>query len=174
MGNLNTIPPSKFPPSSEDIENSGGGGTYVLPVASADTLGGVKVGSNLSIENGVLSAPLPYTPPAYSTSEVDTGVKWIDGKNIFRKVFNNISLTNNVNVLVEQGFSSSKTIVNMYSIFTAIDTAGTQVIKSSAFVSGGIFPRILTNDLVIVVNGDMHEFVGFLVVEYTKTESEVN
>lgn len=33
------------------------GETYTLPIASADTLGGVKVGNNLSIdENGVLSA----------------------------------------------------------------------------------------------------------------------
>ena len=38
-------------------EGGGGGGGYVLPIASADELGGVKVGSNLSIdESGVLSA----------------------------------------------------------------------------------------------------------------------
>lgn len=38
-------------------EGGGGGGGYELPIASADTLGGVKVGSNLSInESGVLSA----------------------------------------------------------------------------------------------------------------------
>ena len=35
----------------------GGGGSYTLPIASASTLGGVKVGSGLSIDNtGVLSA----------------------------------------------------------------------------------------------------------------------
>ena len=35
----------------------GGGGGYTLPKASADTLGGVKVGAGLSVdENGVLSA----------------------------------------------------------------------------------------------------------------------
>ena len=35
----------------------GGGGGYVLPIASASTLGGIKVGSGLSIDaNGVLSA----------------------------------------------------------------------------------------------------------------------
>lgn len=28
-----------------------------------------------------------YTPPAYNTSPVDTGEKWIDGKPIWRKVF---------------------------------------------------------------------------------------
>lgn len=38
--------------------SSGGGGGYVLPIASSETLGGVKVGSNLSIdsETGVLDA----------------------------------------------------------------------------------------------------------------------
>lgn len=36
---------------------AGGGGGYVLPVASASTLGGIKVGNNLSIDaSGVLSA----------------------------------------------------------------------------------------------------------------------
>lgn len=41
----------------DEIAKNGGGGGYTLPIASADELGGVKVGSNLSIdENGVLSA----------------------------------------------------------------------------------------------------------------------
>lgn len=34
----------------------GGGSTYTLPTASADTLGGVKVGTGLTITDGVLSA----------------------------------------------------------------------------------------------------------------------
>ncbi len=39
------------------IGEGGGGGGYVLPIASASTLGGIKVGSGLSIDaNGVLSA----------------------------------------------------------------------------------------------------------------------
>lgn len=47
--------------------NGGGGQPYVLPVASANTLGGVKVGSGLSIDaNGVLEATggggSDYTP----------------------------------------------------------------------------------------------------------------
>lgn len=37
--------------------NSGGGGDYVLPIASATRLGGIKVGENLSIEpDGTLNA----------------------------------------------------------------------------------------------------------------------
>lgn len=39
-----------------DIQTSG---TYELPVATSTTLGGIKVGNNLSIENGSLSAIVP-------------------------------------------------------------------------------------------------------------------
>lgn len=46
---------------------SSGGGSYTLPVASADTLGGIKIGENLSIdENGVVSASGGGVPRLYS------------------------------------------------------------------------------------------------------------
>ena len=40
----------------EGLGGGEGGGSYTLPVASASTLGGVKVGSGLTITDGVLSA----------------------------------------------------------------------------------------------------------------------
>lgn len=49
------------------------GSSYVLPVASAETLGGVKVGDNLSIDDGVLSAPAYVLPTA--SDETLGGVK---------------------------------------------------------------------------------------------------
>ncbi len=45
--------------SSEDkkkLDGLGGSGEYVLPTASATVLGGVKIGENLTIKDGVLSA----------------------------------------------------------------------------------------------------------------------
>ena len=48
-----------FPGSDE---GGGSGPSYELPVASETTLGGIKVGSGLSINEGVLSAD-PYTLP---------------------------------------------------------------------------------------------------------------
>ena len=70
MMGFNTIPANPFPPSSDKA----GGAEYTLPTASADTLGGVKVGSGLTIDgNGVLSGTA-YTLP---TASADTlgGVK---------------------------------------------------------------------------------------------------
>lgn len=54
--------------------------TYTLPTASAETLGGVKVGSGLSINDGVLSAN-GYTLP---TAGADTkgGIKVGSGLSI--------------------------------------------------------------------------------------------
>ena len=49
----------------ENFPGEGGGGEgYTLPVASAETLGGIKVGSGLTITDGVLSAN-SITPAAY-------------------------------------------------------------------------------------------------------------
>lgn len=101
------------------------GGGYVLPTASDETLGGIKVGDGLSIdENGVLSANVtPYTPPAYSTSEVNTGAKWIDGKDIYRKVID----------FGELPKSTSKSVGSGLENVTVIDISGI-AIKAEASI----------------------------------------
>lgn len=66
--------------------DEGGGGSGSLPVASTETLGGIKVGENLTIDSeGVLSAE-GGGGLNYSTTEFDTGKKWIDGKTIYGKL----------------------------------------------------------------------------------------
>ena len=56
---------------------SGGGGSYTLPTATADKLGGIKVGSGLTITDGVLSATgiTPAEAQADSTASSYTGLK---------------------------------------------------------------------------------------------------
>ena len=80
-----------------------GANNYSLPTASASTLGGVKVGTNLSISNGVLSATdTKYTLPT-ATSSVLGGVK--TGSNITNSS-GTISLTK-ANVTAALGFTPS-------------------------------------------------------------------
>ena len=50
----------------------GSGGGYTLPTASADTLGGVKVGAGLTITDGVLSAKGVTPAAAQADSEATT------------------------------------------------------------------------------------------------------
>ena len=65
----------------ELMQGGGGGGGYVLPVASADTLGGVKIGEGITIDSeGAISAEggTPYELPIASTNTLG-GVKIGEG-----------------------------------------------------------------------------------------------
>jgi len=48
-------------PGGTIIGGSGGGGSYTLPTASSTVLGGVKIGSNITITNGVISVAAPFS-----------------------------------------------------------------------------------------------------------------
>lgn len=149
------------------------GGGYTLPVASDDTLGGVKVGDGLSInENGVLSnSQTPYTPPNYSTSEVDTGVKWIDGKNIFRKVVDCGALPNNTSKVVSSGltnifvisaFGFAKTATGDYSVPIPSPTTNNKNLQLNINQS--------TGDMTLYSADDYSSYTNsFVILEYTKT-----
>ena len=59
---------------------------YVLPTATKTTLGGVKIdGETITINSGVISAT--NRPLNYSTTEQDTGVKWIDDHKVYQITF---------------------------------------------------------------------------------------
>ena len=163
-----TIPNNPFPPSSSNV--GGGGSTYVLPVASADTLGGVKVGSRLSIDDGVLSANNQVAD--YSTDEHATGEKWIDGKTIYRKVVDFGALPNNARKSVASGVTN-EFIVKIYGIakssndYTTLPSAATNSIYT---VTLGYDST--NHEIVIYTATDMTGYNGYVVLEYTKTESE--
>jgi len=60
----------------------GGAGSYTLPIATGSILGGIKVGTNLSIDgSGVLSSTYSYTLPV-ATASVLGGVKQGSGVSI--------------------------------------------------------------------------------------------
>ena len=57
-----------------DVTVSGGSGSYTLPTASSTVLGGVKVGSGLTITDGVLSRSSNYNPAA--APGAPSGIYW--------------------------------------------------------------------------------------------------
>ena len=155
---FNTVPFNPFPPSS----NQQGGGSFELPIAAADTLGGIKVGDNLTVEedgtlnapapytlpiaaddtlggikvgdnltveeDGTLNAPNPYSPLDYSTTEQETGQKWIDGQDIYLCTFD---LGSDISI-----GSSSYTDTN-------IDASGiAKIINARAMQSNGTYKLI--------------------------------
>lgn len=90
----------------DDAISSGGGGGYTLPTASAETKGGVKIGSGLSMSGEVLNNanPTPYSLPTAS-GEVLGGVKIGDGLSITDGVVKNTALSSIYNITLETGVS---------------------------------------------------------------------
>lgn len=60
------------------VVGSGGEGSYTLPTAAADTLGGVKVGARLTITDGVLSADVQTGGESTTVGDGTTG-PYLDG-----------------------------------------------------------------------------------------------
>lgn len=66
---------------------TGSGDISNIPIASANTLGGIKVPADSGITiDGSGNAYVPK-PIVYANTKVDTGKKWIDGRSIYAKVF---------------------------------------------------------------------------------------
>lgn len=176
------------------------GSSYELPIASAATLGGVKIGTGITIaEGGAISADAqlpadpetdgtkvltattsegtttksweaPYTGFNYSTSEVNTGQKWIDGNDIFCKVYNNIQLSNNTEVVIDSSFGADKNIIDLKAIGKV---SGEHTIYSniSNIQPGGdrAYPRYYDGVLSMMVNDDWSTWTCHVIVYYTKT-----
>lgn len=203
----NTIPSNPWPLPSDQA--GGSGEAYTLPIASADTLGGVKVGTGLSInaETGALSNsnPTPYSLPTaaadtlggvkvgtrlsiadgvlsadsqlvdYSTDEVDTGVKWIDGKTIYRKVYDVDLLPDSTTKEVSSG------LTNITPIKISGITYGTDEPTSVPVVAWSTSPVLcyfgyntVSNKIIIISNSNFGTagMKAYVVLEYTKTPTE--
>lgn len=61
-------------------------GKLNVTAASASALGGVKVGEGLEINDGVLSVTTTGGLD-YSLTKQDTGLKWLDGRAIYKQTF---------------------------------------------------------------------------------------
>jgi hypothetical protein len=82
-----------------------------LPIMNSKTIEGNHDGHYYGLAN-LSDIPEPYTPPNYSTNEINTGVKWIDGKDIYQKTYNTITM------------SSTSVTIDTISIDTLIDAKG--------------------------------------------------
>lgn len=145
------------------------GGGYELPIASANTLGGVKIGDNLTIdEGGVLSAELPD----YSTSEQATGQKWIDGKDVYFKVYHADQLGNNADVTLEEDFGASKTVIKTEGVVGTSTENGKYQYDATYYTNGNdcVFVCVVQNDLIARCRDNYSGYSGNFIVYYTKDE----
>lgn len=170
---LNTLPFNPFPPSSD--QKGSGGSSYVLPAATDETLGGIKVGDNLTVEeDGTLNAEDPYSPLDYSTEEQNTGVKWIDGKDIWFKTVDTGALPNNTSKTVSMGVLNANIVdfrgiassaANDYNIVMPSSTTNNRNSQMNINGATGIITIATADDYSVYTK-------SYITVYYTKTETE--
>ena len=107
----------------------------------------------------------------YSTNEVKTDNKWIDGKPIYRKVINFGALPNNTSKSVNHNIQNIKRIINMYGYSMRPDTSNTFICPNNPTYNS-LTSGMYANETAVTVNtySDRSSFSEtYIILEYTKT-----
>lgn len=107
----------------------------------------------------------------YSTEEIKTSKKWIDGKPIYRKVINLGNLPNATYKNVPTNISNLETIVSLLGFAKSQDNSEQHSILSPS-VGGNIYVIDIyyeNGNLILSTGFDRSGLVGFVILEYTKT-----
>lgn len=109
--------------------------------------------------------------PSYFTTETDTGMKWIDGKTIYRKVIDFGALPNATEKVVQHGINNLDTIVNVSCISKNTSNGVYFIIPlaSTAGLSSCIYILATTQNITIGAGSDRTSFnKTYVTLEYTK------
>lgn len=128
-----------------------GANNYTLPTASADTLGGIKVGANLTITNGVLSADAQAVDEATTTTD---GLMSAADK----VKLNGIDASADVNVIEAITVNGNATTVTNKTVNVAVPTNNNQLTNGAGYQTASD-----VNSLISTAIGDL-EGVSFSVV----------
>lgn len=115
----------------------------------------------------------------YSTTEIKTGGIWIDGKPIYRRVFQGTMVNNGAFSTYEESIPSSiEVIVNHHAFIKDTSSLG---ISNVPFVDGGfngftvdnqvsIRIDLYGNNFVVFSSGNTEPSPVYVVIEYTKSD----
>lgn len=103
------------------------------------------------------------TPQSYSTTEVDTGATWIDGKHIYKKTVNFGNLPNNTGKSVAHGITGISRVVKIEAIMC--QGANSWFIPYTSVTSIGVEG----SNVVIYTNTNLTGFSAFVTTYYTKS-----
>ena len=108
--------------------------------------------------------------PSYFTNEIDTGMKWIDGSNIYRKVIEFGSLPDTTTKSVNHNISNLGQAITITGIATA--TTGNRLpLPFSHETNMNQCIRLYCNatQVIIGTGQDRSGYIGIVIMEYTKS-----
>ena len=104
----------------------------------------------------------------YSTTEVDTGTKWINGESIYRKTVNIGSLPNATSKTVAHNISNFGTLVKLEGSFTN-GTISSPLPYPSATSTRVVEVWVDATDITVGSAMDRSAFTGYVTLYYTKS-----
>ena len=159
-----------------------------VPTASANVLGGIKVGNNLSIDaNGVLSAEGGSVPivanqfeksDLYSTTEKIVGC-WVDGRPVYQKTISCGTFPNNSTKQVAHGISNLSQVVKIFGF--AKNTVNNEwnmipiAMQSSNLLQYQVRCKITLTNVEIITGTSYEQAMDcYITIQYTKTTDAAN
>lgn len=148
---------------NEALQKGAGGGGGTTVVANPEGAATAEL-SKLQVGESIYEIPV-YTPFDFSTTEVDTGKKWIDGKEIYCKVVE----------LSKSDFSAANDYHYSYDLKTAlgaetlIDIAGNYTIGSYGTSMIGFPTYVINNGDTCITNGNYYGY--FVLHSYPSGQS---
>lgn len=124
--------------TTEEKNKLAGLSNYTLPTASANALGGVKVGANLSISNGVLSAT-DTTYTAATTSK--DGLMSADDKS----KLNGIHIGAQVNVIESVQVNGTALSINSKTVNVEVPTNNNQLTNGAGYQTASQVQALIAN-----------------------------
>lgn len=118
--------------------------------------------------DGEVIYPQTISDMDYSTSEQDTGCKWIDGKKIYKKTVNIGALPNTSAKNVAHGISALGIVVDMRGIAFYANGVGLPL-PFVAASNGSVALNTTATDIVVTTTNDRSVASGYVTLWYTKT-----
>lgn len=114
---------------------------------------------------------LPYLngdAMSYSTSEQDTGKRWIDGKPLYQKTVNCGTLPNNTSKTFTHSIANIRNIINVSGVFINGTTSG--ALPQASTSSGSVVGMYADGTKIYLdTASDLSAFTAYVTLQYTKT-----
>ena len=134
----------------------------------------LTAGTNITIDaNNVISAEGGGGggEPDYSTSEVDTGTKWVDGKTIYKKTFAIPSLSSD-NIPINLGIANLYRVVEVKGFLYNPNnpTGGVPLVNTSTGDASNQIGVSIYSSQLHIYSKARNDWTGYATVYYTKSE----
>lgn len=111
---------------------------------------------------------------SYSTNEIKTNKRWIDGKPIYRKIFNNVSISAGTGRYITSGISNIENMIKLEGILRY--SGNNQFITIPSYYNSSIFisANYQYNENRIYYDCGTFSGTAIFILEYTKTTDNTN